>query len=194
MKKIIILALLVIMATSFDSCVTYQEKQENNKLEKVNLPKSVELPKDGSTPVAGMTPSQTPSQTITFKGYGEKVNVKTGETVNFVYDGIDPDQSYVMYESTDDGYTLTLAKLNQQVEVEFTRLCQTYVVASYKTTNVNLADDVKYEQIVWTPREDGTWEVRIGTTSRGCKSEALDRLNRLRNREYEANVKKTKMK
>jgi hypothetical protein len=185
MKQICYFISLLFISSVLFSCTT----PRTGTVEKVELPKTVEVPVDGSTPIAGMTPVEK-AKTVTFHGYGEKVNVKTGETVNFVYEGIDPDGSYLRYESTDEGYTLTLSKLTDYV----TRLCQTFIVASPVTTTIALANEVRYEQIVWTPRADGTWEVRIGTTQRRCKSEALDRLNKLRTKDYEKRVQETKMK
>ena len=52
------------------------------------------------------------------------------------------------------------------------------------------SNHLKYEQVIWTPRKDGTWEVRIGTTERGCKSSALGNLKELRTKEYEKNIPK----
>ena len=155
---------------------------------------SIKVPEDGTTPVVGFMPVENPTRTITLNKIGDKIRVKTGESVNFIYEGINPEGTYLLYELTDDGYDLTLTKINQPVDIEFTRMCQIFIVASPELTSIKVNPNVKYEQIVWTPREDGTWEVRIGTTNRGCKSEALDRLERLRNKEYNKRVQETKMK
>lgn len=174
------------------SCAAPQQQQVD--LESVNLPKSVSVPTDGSTPVSSNENLAGEIQQIKFTAYGQKFTVNTGQNVNLIYEGIDPDGSYLMYESIDGGYTIQLAKLEEPVSINFTRMCQTYIVANPKATTIELSPDLKYEQIIWTPRADGTWEVRVGSVNRGCKSEALDRLNSLRTKDYNNSVQKIKIK
>ncbi|MCX6155779.1 MAG: hypothetical protein NT007_16650 [Candidatus Kapabacteria bacterium] len=157
---------------------------------KVDVSKSAVIPRDGSTPIAGSNALDNPSRVVTFSNIGQKIDVKNGETVNFVYDGIDPESTYIIYESTDDGYTLELAVRDQPVAIYFTKMCQNFIVANPSLTIVNVPDNLKFEQIVWTPRSDGTWEVRVGAVERGCKSPALNHLNKLRNKNYEKNLPK----
>jgi hypothetical protein len=151
------------------------------------LPASLQFPSDGSLPVTG-TGGGTAARTVTFSAIGQRIDVKNGETVNLIYDGIDPETSYLRYESTDDGYTLELAQRNDFVVLDFKTLCQVFVVESPTTCAVSVPENLRYEQVVWTPRSDGLWEARIGSVNRGCRSEALDRLDRLRNSEYEKKI------
>jgi hypothetical protein len=157
---------------------------------RIALPSSVEIPTDGSSPKTGNASSGAGSRVriVTFDSVGKRVHVKNGETVNLIYDGIDPEAAYLRYESTHDGYELELAPRNQFMVVSFETLCQKFIVDHPANAAVNITDDLRYEQVVWTPRSDGLWEVRIGSTSRGCQSEALDGLNKLRSAQYEKTV------
>lgn len=191
MKYFFYLLLLI----SLVACVPPQQTQQYDpKVEEIELPLTVTIPKDGSTPIAGENLDKNPDITITFGSYNDKQFVKTGTVVNFIYEGIDPENSYILYESTDDGYYLTLIKNNESATINFSRLCQTYIVASPQMTNITIDNNIRFEQIIWTPRAEGNWEVRIGSTARGCKSEALERLNKLRNSQYEKKVKENIIK
>ncbi|OGU14297.1 MAG: hypothetical protein A2X61_16150 [Ignavibacteria bacterium GWB2_35_12] len=189
MKSIKII-LVLLTALAIWSCQTYRDtERENVSTENIKVSKSVIVPKDeGAAPIAGFTELPSPGQVVTFNGIGQKVHVKTGETVNFVYDGIDPEKTFIIYESTDNGYNLELAWRNEPIVVHFWQLCQIYVVATPALTNVDIPANLQMEQVIWTPRADGTWEVRIGTIERGCKSKALDDLQKMRNKDYEKNV------
>lgn len=174
------------------SCTTGRHTTTVQKT--IELPQSVYIPSDGSTPITGAEFVSKDNPTITFTKYGEKKFVKTGQNVNFIYEGISPENSFLLFESTDDGYYLQLIRNDAPAEIHFDRLCQTFIVADPAMTLITISDDIKYEQIVWTPRKEGNWEVRIGSTTRGCKSEALDRLNKLRTSEYEKKAKSTIIK
>ena len=189
MKSIKII-LVLLTALAIWSCQTYRDtERENVSTENIKVSKSVIVPKDeGAAPIAGFTELPSPGQVVTFNGIGQKVHVKTGETVNFVYDGIVPEKTFIIYESTDNGYNLELAWRNEPIVVHFWQLCQIYVVATPALTNVDIPANLQMEQVIWTPRADGTWEVRIGTIERGCKSKALDDLQKMRNKDYEKNV------
>ncbi|MBI5323839.1 MAG: hypothetical protein HZB41_00910 [Ignavibacteriae bacterium] len=189
MKKFEIIIGLLLIFTLW-SCSTYREtEREASGTENIKVSKSVIVPKDeGAAPIAGVAELPSPGQVITFNGVGQKVHVKTGETVNFIYDGIDPEKTYIIYESTDDGYNLELSWRNEPVLIHFWKLCQIYVVATPSLTNVDIPGNLNLEQVIWTPRSDGTWEVRIGTVERGCKSKALDDLQKMRDKDYEKGV------
>ncbi len=188
--RIIFTILIIVFAIS---CTSTNNNRSNEQV-LVKLPNSVSIPEDGSTPITGEEFVSKENPTITFTQYGEKKFVKTGQEVNFIYEGIDPEESFLLFESTDGGYFLQLVKSDEPTEINFTRMCQTFVVSSPTMTNISIDEKIKFEQIIWTPRKDGTWEVRIGSTNRGCKSEALDRLNKLRTNEYEKNAKSTIIK
>jgi hypothetical protein len=152
------------------------------------LPGAVEIPGDGSAPRTGAAGIARPSRIVTFSQIGQRVDVRTGEVVNLVYDGIDPETSYLRYEATDGGYMLELTQRNEYVTVTFAWICQIFVVDNPANCTVVVPEELRFEQIVWTPRADGLWEVRAGNVNRGCKSEALDSLGKLRTRAYEANI------
>jgi hypothetical protein len=181
------IALFVILLTSCSSTKIVA-------LEDVLHPAALTLPEDGSTPIAEGTPSPDALRTVTFKDMGDKGSIKKGESVNFVYQRMDTKGTYLMCESTDEGYDITLMKLDKPLDITFSRLCQIYIVATPELTTITLEKDVRYEQIVWTPRPDGTWEVRLGTAERGCKAESLNRLEKQRTDEYNKRLMETKMK
>ena len=144
-----------------------------------------------SSPVPGVTSFSNPDTTLVFTSVGQTYNVGFGKEVNLVYEGgINPDDTYLVYESTLDGYTLQLKNRTDEVEVKLERLCQYYIVASPNFTTIKVNPSLKYEQIIWTPRPDGTWEVRIGATERGCKSKALQELQKVRTKDYEKGLPK----
>lgn len=155
------------------------------------LPTSVTLPSDGGAPVTTMEKAKTPTTSLTFTKVGQREFVKTGEAVNMMYDGVDSKSTYVKYESAENGYWLELALIKEPTIVEFSYLCQRFIVANPALTSIGFGNGLRYEQIVWTPRQDGSWEVRIGATERGCKSEALDEINKLRTKEYQKEVPKS---
>ena len=156
--------------------------------------KSVFIPKDGSSPIAYPDTNKNSSRVIAFSALGDRDTVYHGELVNIEYDNnLTDEKIYIAYESFDRGYYLELTSLHEMKRVKFNKLCQIYIVATPELTTVEFSDDLRYEQIVWTPREDNSWEVRIGTTGtgasgRGCNSEALQRINKLRTEEYEDNL------
>ena len=166
------------------------EIKENIDNYEITVSQSARIPKDGSGPVAGFSPEAKPDTVITFTGLDERVFVTNGNAVNFIYDGIDPDDTYIMYESWDDGYYLTLKSKMQGVDVKFHKICQIFIVGNPSLTRIAVPETMKYEQIIWTPRSDGTWELRIGSTERGCKSKSLDELQKVRDKKYESNVPK----
>jgi hypothetical protein len=150
----------------------------------------VQVPSDGGSPHTGSASAgvKSSARVVTFNTIGQKIDVKNGETVNLLYEGIEPDDAYLRYESTMDGYMLELAPRDQYMIVNFERLCQKFIIDNPANAAITVAEDLRYEQVVWTPRDDGLWEVRIGSTNRGCESEALDKLNKLRSIDYERNL------
>ena len=187
--KFLALILVFSMALICNSCKTGHSAnraniEDNFSDVKIETSKSVTIPQSGAPPIAGLAPVEAPSRTVSFTNIGEKLNVKTGEIVNIIYDGIDPENTYIVYESTPDGYILELAPKNETKVIEFSRLCQTFVVLSPDRTLLKVPETLKYEQIIWTPRADGSWEVRLGSQERGCQSPALNEINKLRTKEY----------
>jgi len=175
--------------TQRDKDVVAEIEQSKNDYE-IRTSKSVYIPKDGSGPVAGFSDANNSDVIITFSELGVAQFIENGKTANFIYEGIDPDDTYIMYESYGNGYNLTLRKKDDRVGVKFEKLCQLFIVGNPSLTNVRIPDELKYEQIIWTPRTDGTWELRIGTTERGCKSKSLDELQKMRNKHYENSLPK----
>jgi hypothetical protein len=183
-----------ILAISLFACQPYTQKQDEStrtgQSYDMDVSKSVTIPSDGGAPIAGVSSNQKSDTIITFSEVGQVIELKNGQSANFIYDGINPEETYIKYVQTLDGYTLELAYRDQKESLEFSFLCQTYVVANPMLTSVQVPDNLKYEQIIWTPRSDGTWEVRLGSTERGCASKALDQLNKLRTKDYEGKVPK----
>ncbi len=177
------------------SCQTYQYKkqykyEDEERQVKVDITpsQSVSIPSDGTAPIAGLKARDKVDKVITFTSVGEKFELKNGQTANFIYDGISPEETYIIYEQTLDGYILQLAYRDEKVHLPFTRLCQIYIVSNPALATTEVPQNLRYEQIIWTPRADGTWEARIGTTERGCKSPALDELKNLRTKSYEGSI------
>lgn len=193
-KNILVIALFLISFLMF-SCVNvyrddYYDDENEDYSSDIQITRTVFIPSDASGPVAGYTPVESPDTVVTFSEIGERIFVQNGTTVNFIYDGIDPDETYIKYESWDNGYYLQIMDKNQRVDVHFVKICQLFIVQNPSLTIVDVPRKLRYEQIIWTPRKDGTWEVRIGATERGCKSKSLNNLQKLRTKEYNRNIPK----
>ena len=175
-----------------NSDVRFEKAKEEVNKRDIATSQSVKIPQDRSrTPIAGEVPFESPDTVLYISQPGQKFEVKLGQEVNFIYDdNINPDETYFSYESTYDGYILELHKKTEPIEIEFKRMCQRFIVADPNLTIVVIPETLRYEQIIWTPRRDGTWEVRIGTTERGCHSKAVNELRKLRTKEYEKSIPK----
>lgn len=154
----------------------------------IDVTQSIRIPLDGSSPIALKNQSNSAVRQIIFSKIGQKEKILNGETINIIYDGVNTSKTYIAYQSFEGGYWIELSSLLEQKVIIFSKRCQSYIVASPATTTIRFDDVVRYEQIVWTPRVDNSWEVRIGTTQQGCKSAALDAIRKLRTKEYETNV------
>ena len=82
---------------------------------------------------------------------------------------------------------MELADINSVKKLIFECICKTYIVQSPKMADVIIEPRVSLEQLIWTPRRDKTWEVRLGNVNRGCPSPALELLPKMRTKEYEKN-------
>jgi len=154
----------------------------------IDVTQSIIIPIDGSSPIASKKASDNAVRNIIFTKLGQRELVLNGETVNIRYEGLNTEKIYISYESTEDGYWLELSSLMEQKVVVFSKRCQSWIVASPATTTIRVEDQVRYEQIIWTPRADNSWEIRIGTVEQGCKSAALEAIKEIRTRDYEKNV------
>ncbi len=192
-NKILLLSLMVIIALT--SCSKFRYKQTEVKEEdkpQVSVTNTISIPVDKDVaPMTGEIPANNPDTVLTVTSTDEKFFLRNGQDANFIYGGrINPEDVYWVYEQTLDGYNLSLKYKTEVVDIQFERLCQNFIVASPSLTNVKYPKSMRYEQIIWTPREDGYWEVRMGTTERGCKSKALQDLQKLRNKDYDKAVPK----
>jgi len=151
-------------------------------LDTISIPLQVSIPSNGNAPVyyTKFDPRKK-ARTIAFDTIGHSHIVHFGETVNLSYGQSIPLRDvYVRARPAEGGYLLETAKLSAPTVVELKELCDIQVVQSPAVTTVLYDKRLRYEQIIWTPRVDGTWEVRIGTKQgRGCNSPALEELQLL---------------
>jgi len=191
--SLFMLALTLVASCANVKKIEYEDllKQYGIQRRPIDLAQSVTVRSNGDPPIPGKAPVSKPDRIITFRSLNEKFEIKAGETVNIVYDGVNPEDTYLRYEPTDNGYLMQLASVYEPVNVVFRQVCELFIVANPAMTSVIVADNLRFEQIVWTPRADGSWEVRIGTTGdRNCRSQALDYLQKLRTNDYERNIRK----
>lgn len=186
-------------AESIDGETYSLELAERNIITKevsVQVPQSVVVPADGSSPVFMADPDKNPARRIAFEKIWQKEKIKTGETVNITYpNAVKVEKVYLAAESDEDGYWLQLSEQKDPIKINFIKRCQTFIALHPRAAYVSVDKLLKYEQVIWTPRADGTWEVRIGTKEQGCVSSALERIKELRTTDYEKTVpieKKTK--
>ncbi len=155
------------------------------KLESIVTTQNVTIPDKNSSPVISDKPKKKFTREIVFNRYGQEELVNTGESVNISYEGVDVPNSFISYRSVEDGYYLTLQRSSDKTPVRFSKLCESFIVRHPSKTIVLIDDMLKYEQIIWTPLENGQWEVRIGTVQEDhCPSPALADLKKLRTSEY----------
>lgn len=185
-----ILLLFVFIAITFTSCYLPKSGSSNNEKIDITVSKSISIPSDReSSPIPGFNTIDRADTTLVFTSIGQKFEISLGKDVNLVYEGdINPEDVFLVYEQTLDGYSLQLKNRTDHIDISFLHLCQTAIVGSPNNTSINIPQNMKYEQIIWTPRIDGSWEVRIGTTERGCKSRALQDLQKIRTKEYDKKV------
>lgn len=194
MKNTILLVSMMALI-GLTSCTKFRYKPKEVKEEdkpQVSVTNTISIPTDKDVaPMTGEMPANNPDTVLTVTSTDEKFFLRNGQDANFIYSGkINPEDVYWVYEQTIDGYNLSLKYKTEVVDIQFERLCQNFIVASPGLTNVKYPKSMRYEQIIWTPREDGYWEVRMGTTERGCKSKALQDLQKIRNKDYDKAVPK----
>ncbi|GAB5466218.1 MAG: hypothetical protein Kapaf2KO_16540 [Candidatus Kapaibacteriales bacterium] len=124
--------------------------------------------------------------TILFEEFGQTEEIKFGQKLNIKYGPKIAEKSkYILYQLKDNGYMLTLQSTESPVRVSLDQMCKKIITPDPYYVYLDVAEHLRYEQIIWTPTNTGKWEVRIGTTNRGCKSPALDWLQTARTAEYE---------
>lgn len=154
------------------------------KLESIATTQSVSIPDKDSPPEISDKPSKKFTRVVTFTKYGQEELVRTGESVNVTYENVDVPNSFISYRSVEDGYFLTLQKLSDKTPVKFNKLCESFIVRHPSKTLIMIDEKLKYEQVIWTPLENGQWEVRVGTVQQSCPSPALKDLDKLRSPDY----------
>ncbi len=142
--------------------------------------------KEGDEPVKGITVP--PVREVLFEAFGQVELVKFCESVEIIYDGIAPEDVQILYEAIDEGYLLHLKRIGERKVIEFKYLCQSFILSNPESTSLTFTDELRYEQIIWTPMENNLWEVRIGTTERKCKSRALESIKHKRTSDYESQI------
>jgi hypothetical protein len=184
-----------IMFDDGDYRITLQSKVREKKIERPTLAKCIEIPADGSPPYITGECSERLKKDITFNKINQREFLTTAQKANIVYDkSIDTNNVYILFEQAENGYFLELMDIKQKKSLELNRICKTFTIANPYLASIDIADHLRYEQVIWTPRPDGQWEVRIGTTGgrTKCKSPALNWLNKARTPEYERGVYNSK--
>jgi hypothetical protein len=128
------------------------------------------------------------ARTIIINKIGQVDTVLYCEKVSLVYDRIQKEDCEIVYEQGPDCYYLRTINYQKMTPIKFNCICQKFYLSNPWMKQITFVEELKYEQIIMTPMANGLWEVRIGTTNRGCDSKALDKLPKLRDREYERNL------
>jgi hypothetical protein len=129
-------------------------------------------------------------RTILVEKFNQKDTVLYCEEVALAFHGIQPEDCEIVYEQIDKGYILKFINERRLEPIVFRCLCQKFYLFNPWNKQISFDENLKYEQIIMTPMANGMWEVRIGTTKRGCKSKALKNIQKLRTREYEKKLPK----
>jgi len=131
------------------------------------------------------SPGIKPSKQLVFTETGQSYIFKPGETIEIISAGIDFGTSTFDIETNEDTkeIKLTLIDKNNAV-VSLTSKCQTIVRTGIDfIPRIELAKDLNPEQVVITPIFDNNcivigYQIRYGSTERGCIKEAKEMLTR----------------
>lgn len=137
---------------------------------------------DGPTPTPPNEVPDSNKRKIVLDTVGQRELVYTGECVVISVAPSVSGTSSVQWESDERGlgYYVILEPRFEKKSLEFRHMCKAYIVDDPSVVDVTVDTVLRYEQIIWTPRADGKWEVRIGTTARRCQSAPLVKLQELR--------------
>mgnify|MGYP005821494989 CR=1 FL=1 len=126
-----------------------------------------------------------PSKRLVFSRVGQSYTFKQGETIEVVSEGADFSNSTFDIETNEDTKDIKLTlvdKINSKVVLE--SKCQTVMRTGIDyVPKIEVSKGLSPEQIVVTPVFDNYcnpigYQIRYGSTERGCRKEAKDILNR----------------
>jgi|GEM_PF-1256530 len=132
-------------------------------------------------------PGARPTREIRFTYEGQAVAVRSGETVRLIYEGVDVATARLEGEFTDTG-AVVLRLVHRSKPVRLTYKCQTVRVFQRTIPDIETDPTITThpaEQIIITPIyskdcQHVGYEIRYGSTERGCKREAKEVLDRFR--------------
>jgi hypothetical protein len=135
-----------------------------------------------------------PDTTFVIKEYEDSFVLPKDKSLNIIYENIDPYKTFIFAKIQESSILFKGLDPYKTVDIYFEKLCDTYIVAHPTLTNVFVNPKLQYEQIIWTPRFEGTWQVTIGTEDRGCKPVNKVFIQKARTKEYEQMIDRLKLK
>lgn len=124
---------------------------------------------------------------LTLRGEGSEVSFRLGDPVSLIFEGVNVDSHTVETTLDEENNTVTMRVLSRRSGiVSISKKCQTFIYSSLRNLPiVEIKPGLDPEQIVVTPLcdQDGNiyaYELRYGSTQRGCTSVARTGLERFK--------------
>ena len=124
---------------------------------------------------------------LTLRGEGSEVSFRLGDPVSLVFEGVNVDSHTVETTLDEENNAVTMRVLSRRSGiVSISKKCQTFIYSSLRNLPiVEINPGLDPEQIVVTPLcdQDGNvyaYELRYGSTQRGCTSVARTGLDRFK--------------
>jgi len=178
MKKIITICLnLIILSILLFSCSSL----DNNR-----ITGTAGITVDDNGAVAGYSDPENQSTTsFVFTGSGQQFVFKKGQKVNISVDNVDFSKVTFVIATDEENNTVKMQTVNvSDAIVYFEKKCQvfTWHEPNY-LPKIEVADSVENQQIVLTPMfnddcEKIGYQIRYGSTERGCREEAKEVLRK----------------
>ncbi len=190
-KKII---LFIIILISLNSCKTVDMILNSDNYIKRDGVKEVEIRYDtvivtnneGSL-TSGVVAGINPKRKIIFDKIGQSYTFVSGETIELITDGVDFGKSAFDVITNGNSNDITIKLIDIEMDkVKLTSKCETIERNGIDfIPKIEVAEGLDPEQIVITPLFDNNcvrtgYQVRYGSSERGCKKEAADVLDRFK--------------
>ncbi len=136
----------------------------------------------------GLTPAVRgmPTKDVVFTDFGQSVRFRSGDIIRLMYDGVDISLATLQANIDPTNGEVVLSLIRRNEPVRLSRKCQAVIRMDSQIPIVEVKEGLSPEQVVVTPvfnsecKQIG-YEIRYGSTERGCMNEAQKTLTQFRN-------------
>ncbi len=127
-----------------------------------------------------------PTKNVVFTDFGQSVRFRSGEIIRLMYDAVDVSIATLQANIDPSTGEVVLSLIRRNEPVQLSRKCQAVIRMDSQIPIVEVKEGLSPEQVVVTPvfnsecKQIG-YEIRYGSTERGCLNEAQKTLNQFRN-------------